>query len=232
MERDAASALAEYGAQFRVDVESFVSREAIDACTSPGVFERAALDALRYTGFIDPSGGSADSMTMAVGHLEGDRAVLDCLRERRPPFAPTDVVAEFSETLKLYRVSEVHGDRYAGEWPREAFRKHGVEYQPAAKPKSDLYLSLLPRLNSGQIDLLDHPRLIAQLAGLERKTARGGRESIDHGPGGHDDLSNVLAGVVAELSQPARRVDGFAAPEIISGWRDQPVSEPVGRWWM
>src|SRR5262249_27623895 len=43
------------------------------------------------------------------------------LRERKPPFSPEDVVAEFSELLKSYRVSKIAGDRYAGEWPLERF---------------------------------------------------------------------------------------------------------------
>jgi hypothetical protein len=34
-------------------------------------------------------------------------------------------------------------------------------------------------------------------SGLERRTARGGRDSIDHAPGGHDDLANAVAGAVA-----------------------------------
>jgi hypothetical protein len=45
--------------------------------------------------------------------------------------------------------------------------------------------------------LLDHPRLVTQLCGLERRTARGGRDSIDHAPGGHDDLANAVAGAAA-----------------------------------
>jgi hypothetical protein len=55
--------------------------------------------------------------------------------------------------------------------------------------------------------LLDHPRAIAQLCSLERRTARGGRDSIDHAPGAHDDLANAVAGVVAE--------------EYRSCWREQ-----------
>ena len=39
-ERDPASAGAEYGAEFRTDVESFVNREAVEACVSIGVRER------------------------------------------------------------------------------------------------------------------------------------------------------------------------------------------------
>jgi hypothetical protein len=68
----------------------------------------------------------------------------------------------------------VTGDRYPGEWPREQFRKLDINYEPAAKPKSDLYRDLLPAINSGTVALLDHPRLVAQLCGLERRTARGG----------------------------------------------------------
>src|SRR6516162_7305236 len=64
----------------------------------------------------------------------------------------------------------------------------------APSPKSSLYTNLLPLLNSNRIELLDHPRLAAQLCGLERRTARGGRDSIDHAPAGHDDLANAVAG--------------------------------------
>lgn len=66
------------------------------------------------------------------------------------------------------------GDRYAGEWPREGFRNRHITYEPSAKPKSDLYRDLLPLLNSGEVDLLDHQHLLTQLVGLERRTARGG----------------------------------------------------------
>ena len=38
-------------------------------------------------------------------------------------------------------------------------------------------------------------RLVNQLCGLERRVSRAGKDSIDHGPGGHDDLANSVAGV-------------------------------------
>ena len=90
----------------------------------------------------------------------------------------------------------VSGDRYGGEWPREAFRKCGIEYATASKAKSDLYRDVLPLLNSDRVELLDLPRLQAQLLGLERRTSRTGRDSVDHGPGGHDDLANAAAGAI------------------------------------
>jgi hypothetical protein len=86
-------------------------------------------------------------------------------------------------------------------WPRERFAQHGVNYQVSDKTKSDLYLELLPLLNAGRVELLDHPKLIAQLCGLERRTARSGRDSIDHGPGQHDDICNAAAGALCAAHQ-------------------------------
>jgi hypothetical protein len=162
-------------------------------------------------------------MTLAVGHREKENevVVVDALRERRPPFSPEDVVAEFCELLKSYRVQRITGDKYAGEWPRERFKHHGVSYEPAAKPKSDLYRDLLPLVNSRRLDLLDEPRLIAQLVGLERRTARGGRDSIDHAPGGHDDLANAVAGLAAS----ARRGSYDSSMAWVSGPYDSAEQE-------
>jgi hypothetical protein len=50
-------------------------------------------------------------------------------------------------------------------------------------------------LCSGEIELLDHPALIDQLAALERRTRSGGRDVVDHPSGGKDDLANAVAGV-------------------------------------
>jgi hypothetical protein len=41
----------------------------------------------------DPSGGSADSMTLCMCHMADDRVVVDCLRERIPPLVPMIVCA-------------------------------------------------------------------------------------------------------------------------------------------
>jgi hypothetical protein len=193
---DEASASAEYGAQFRRDIEGFVSREAVDAVVVPGRRELSPVEGERYFGFCDPSGGSSDSMTLAIAHREHGQAVLDLVREARPPFSPEVVVEEFAETLGRYRVGQVTGDRYGAEWVAERFRKAGISYRPAEKPKSDLYRELLPAINAQTVELLDHPKLIAQLCSLERRTARGGRDSIDHPPKAHDDLANACAGAV------------------------------------
>jgi len=194
-----------------------VPREAVEACVEPGRRELPPVAGLSYHAFVDPSGGSQDAMTLAIAHYENGRVILDALRERRPPFSPEDVVGEHAELLKVYRVPSVTGDRFGGEWPRERFRAHGFSYRVAEKVKSDLYRELLPTLNSNTVELLDHPRLLAQLCGLERRTARGGRDSIDHAPGGHDDLANAVAGAVGEASR-VQRYDEDNRPEGYERW--------------
>jgi hypothetical protein len=201
-ERDPVAAAAEFGAQFRTDLEEFVNRAAVEACVVRGVFERPPHSNIHYVAFIDPSGGSSDAMTMAIAHREGRVVVLDCLRWIPAPFAPNDVCAEFARTLKAYRVHTVQADKYAGAWVEQAFRMVGIRCEQSAAPKSDLYLSLLPTINSGQASLLDDTRLVNELCGLERRTAGSGKDSIDHRPGAHDDLANSVAGVVNRLIEP------------------------------
>jgi hypothetical protein len=162
---------------------------------------------INYQGFCDPSGGSSDSMTLCVGHLDHGRqmVVVDAVREVTPPFSPEQVCELFARELKNYGIDAVVGDRYAGQWPIEQFAKNGIRYEASAAAKSDLYQDLLPLLNSARIELLDHPKLINQLCGLERRTSRGGKDSIDHAPGGHDDVANCVAG----LAQINNRFGGF-----------------------
>lgn len=212
--RDPVAAAAEYGAEFRSDVAAFVSREIVEAAVPRGVFERAPLPGISYTAFADPSGGASDSMTLAIAHREDDRIFLDAVRERKAPFSPESVVREFAALLGRYGLKTVTGDRYAGEWPAEAFARHGITYRPAELPKSDLYVDMLPRLNSGEVELLDIPVLVNQLVGLERRTSRGGRDSIDHAPKAHDDVANAVAGVIVLSKGVERRIIKFT-PELI-----------------
>jgi hypothetical protein len=229
--RDPASAAAEYGAEFRSDIESFVSREVVEACIHSGMYERPPQANMRYVAFVDPSGGSADSFTLAIAHRADEQVLLDAVREVRPPFSPESVSFEFSRLCKTYRISKVTGDRYAGEWPREQFRKHGIGYEVSQSAKSDLYRDLLPLLNSQLVRLLDHSRLVLQLIGLERRTARSGRDSIDHASGGHDDLANCVAGALLSANSVCRKririgvIRGAGACGPVT-WDDP---EPVGR---
>jgi hypothetical protein len=221
--RDAVAASAEFGAEFRSDCDAFVPREVIDRCVAKERIELPFVKGTRYYGFCDPSGGSSDSMTLAIAHRNGiGHAVLDLVRESKPPFSPDNVCREFATTLKSFEISQVCGDAYAGEWPRERFSVHGIRYIPSEKSRSEIYLDFLPLLNSRRADLLDLPRLANQLAGLERRASRGGRESIDHAPGSHDDVANCAAGALVLAESDRSSADpGFL---IVHGKPVQPIA--------
>jgi hypothetical protein len=198
--------------------------------------ERAELpfvEGNRYYGFCDPSGGSSDSMTLAIAHRNNiGHAVLDLIRESKPPFSPDKVCREFANTLKDFRISQVCGDAYAGEWPRERFSVHGIRYIPSEKSRSEIYLDFLPLLNSRRADLLDLPRLANQLAALERRASRGGRESIDHAPGSHDDVANSAAGALVLAEQDRSSANpGFLLASTGPGQPLQPVNTSTPADW-
>jgi hypothetical protein len=208
---DPAWAEAEYGAEWRTDVESFVRMEVLDACIDVAEAERPRDPDGSYFAFCDPSGGSSDSFTLAIAHQEQALGVLDVIREAPAPFSPSEVVGEFSALLRSYGISRVVGDRYAGNWPREAFGLYGITYEPSEFNKSEIYLDVLPMLNGRTVALLDHDVMRRQFLALERKTARGGRDSVDHPRGLKDDVANAVAGVLTlALHAPgATTVPGF-----------------------
>lgn len=196
-ERDAASAQAEYGGEFRDDIESFIHREVLDECTRPEPLTIAPSRRWIYRAFVDPSGGGKDEYTLAIGHEEDDLIVVDCLRAVRGG-SPQQVTRDYAGVLREYGLSTVTGDRYAGAWPGDEFERLGIRYEVADQPKSGLYQDALAALNSKRVQLPPDDRLIQQFQSLERRTTRGGKDNIDHPPGGHDDRANAVAGLIAK----------------------------------
>jgi hypothetical protein len=196
LERDRARNTAELLAEFRTDLESFVALEVVESCIG-SYFEMGPIAGTSYYGFTDPSGGSDDSFSLSIAHRDGERVVVDCVREVKPPLSPENVIAEFVSVLRSYHCHKVTGDRYGGEFPREQFRKRGITYNVSERVKSDIYVDFLPLLNSGRVMLPRSEKLVRQLCSLERTTVRGsGKDTIDHprDRGMHDDLANAVAG--------------------------------------
>jgi hypothetical protein len=50
------------------------------------------------------------------------------------------------------------------------------------------------------VKLPDHARLLRELRLLERRTHPGGKDTVDHPCGGHDDHANAVCGVLRALS--------------------------------
>jgi hypothetical protein len=214
MEADPVAAQAEYFAQFRSDVGSFLDSDAIDRSIEVGRLERPPQPGVSYVAFCDPSGGSHDAMTLGIAHRyvpkpprnwqeeqdqrqQPPRVVLDVCRGIQPPFDPANVVKEFANVLRSYRCSTVVGDRYSAEWVVSSFRQQGIQYKHSELSKSELYLEALPLFMTGCVELLDVRKLTLELQQLERRTARSGKDSVDHPPQGHDDYANSACGAMA-----------------------------------
>ncbi|MGH7393261.1 MAG: hypothetical protein ACREM3_27975 [Candidatus Rokuibacteriota bacterium] len=208
----------EYEAEFAEDLEAFLPAAWVDAAVVPGRHELPRREGVRYVAAVDPSGGGPDAFTLAVVHREGSgaeqRIVHDVMRGRgRVGGGPLDlegVVREFAATVHAYGLSTVIGDRYAGAWVREAFARAGLRYddatvrkngEPVTLDKSTAYLEAEPLFAQGQIEVLDHPQLSRELKMLERRPRAGGRTTVDHPTGGHDDFANALCLAAAVAGQ-------------------------------
>jgi hypothetical protein len=174
-ERDPEAAAAEFGAQFRSDLADYIPREVVEGAVVPDRRELPPVHGVEYVGAIDVSGGSVDSMTMAIAHAGPDNTVvLDLVREARPPFNAEQVTSEFMAEARRYNIARVVGDRFGGEWPREAAARYGVTYEVADRSKSDFYRDCLPLFTSGKVELLDNIRLINQIASRDNSPGLAG----------------------------------------------------------
>ena len=209
---DPDSARSEWGGEFRNDRSAALDSAWIERAVDPGIGERPRLLTLPegcapfYVAFTDPAGGSGkDSWATRVVHAEGDAIIDDALLEIVPPFSTAEAAQRVAHFLKSYGVATVQGDRYAGRWPADALAAHGIAYAESERPKSEIYLECIPLFSSGRVRLLDHARTLTQLRMLERRTRPGGRDSIDHPSGAHDDAANALCGALLAAARSQRQ---------------------------
>jgi hypothetical protein len=116
--------------------------------------------------------------------------------------------------VKSYGIQTVVGDRYSALFTVEGFSRHEITYLASERTKSEICLEALPLLNSGRLELLDDPRLVSQLVRLERRTARSGKDSVDHPPGSHDDVANAASGALVLVKGA---MQDFVASEWLIG---------------
>jgi hypothetical protein len=119
--RDREVAKSEWLGEWR-DLESaFLSAELIKSSVDTGVAVRSPEPGRRYVGFVDPSGGRADSFTAAIAHQEPgptpgavSTIVIDAVYEAKPPFVADQAVANIAALFRQYRISRIVGDNYGG----------------------------------------------------------------------------------------------------------------------
>lgn len=204
MRDDPTAAASEYLGLFRADLQSYLDDATVDAAIMSNRLMLSRDPRIRYVAFADPSAGvvGGDSFTLAVAHQEvGRRVVLDVARTFAPPFQPSEIVRQCVETLSAYGCSTVTGDNYARNWCAEAFQQRGITYMSSSLSKNEIYLEALPLLTASVAELLDIPQLRTQLLLLERRPRAGGRDTVDHPKGAHDDLCNSALGALLLASK-------------------------------
>jgi hypothetical protein len=210
LERDPAAAAAEYLAQFRNDISAFLTRELVDSNTRSEPLTLPPQSGIRYAAFVDVAGGGADEYTLAISHREGERSVIDGIWSDRGD--PAVITGRYAEIMKQYRITRCTGDRYAAEWPRQEYRKHGITMNNSELNRSELYTELTPMLQTGAVELPPDEKTLTQFTLLERRTGRNGKDTIDHGPQGHDDRANAIAGAAWLTKKPT-----VEAPILVVG---------------
>ena len=232
---DPAKAGAEFLGRWREDLSDFIPLDVIEACTDIGIRERPPQRDFSYFAHADAAGGTGqDSFALAIAHREADGIVcLDLVREYKPRFIPAAVIAELAPLLKSYRIFQVRGDSFSGGFHSSEWQRHYIQFTPCDGTTSENYLAALPMLLAGRARLLDNAVLRTQLAGLERRTQAGTRETVTHAAvaSAHDDVATAAAGaLVLANSAGAYNMDGFQPDyvDLDAPNRDQPKYAPYG----
>lgn len=220
IKRDQIKFKAEFYAEFRSDVELFLSEELIDLAMKDSVFELPKRGVI-YKAFVDPSGGRGDSMTLGIAYADDGVVNVIRVKEYMPEFEPDEVVKDFCEIIKQYNCWEITGDNYAAAWVASKFKKNGIVYKKSSLNKSEIYLNGQVLFTTGKLRLPKNKRLKEQLQTLERKPRSGGKDSVDHMQGAHDDLANAACGAAVLIQQnifnTASTEELLARRPIVSG---------------
>ncbi len=205
--RDPVSFATEYGAQFRSDLSGLLDPAMIEAAVNHDrPLELSYRQAVGpYYAFVDVAGGGGkDSYAMAIGHLEGEKVIVDVVRSVRPKFNPEEVTRQYCDLLKDYQINTVQGDKFSGDWASNAYAKFQLGYNRAEKTKSELYLEAEKIFNTGRIEIPNKEPMVSQFGSLVRRVRAGGRDSVDTDSGGQpEDEANVVAGVAVMVALQA-----------------------------
>jgi hypothetical protein len=205
MASDPEAAASEWGGGFRDDISAFLDDATVDAAIDHARPLELPPRGLKYVAFSDASGGRHDAFTLAIAHAEGERFIVDVVRGTKPPFDPSSVVATYAALLKEYGIGKIRADNYAAAWVETAWQAAGIKFERSEVSKSQLYLETLPLFVRQVVSLPDHAVTIRELKSLERRTARSGKDSVDHPRNGHDDHANSVAGVLHALAAPKKK---------------------------
>lgn len=183
---------------FRTDLSAMYDPEMIDkAINYDRPLEIPLVEGVSYKCFVDVAGGGGkDSYSIAIGHLENEKAIVDVVRSQAPKFNPLEITSYYAALVKQYNISKVIGDKFSGDYASNNWAKENISYERSEKTKSELYLEAESPFNTERVDIPSKELAIIQLKNLIRKTRSGGKDSVDTDSGQPEDEANVIAGII------------------------------------
>lgn len=223
MANDPHKANAEFNNIWREDSAECFSLDAVEACIDVGVHERSYVPGTSYTAHVDTALGVAGgaSFTLAIAHRDAgtDIAILDLLRERKPPFVFHEVIAEFAQILKAYGISQIWGDHHAFKLFADEWKKHGIVMKESENSTTENYLRALPLVLGRRARLLDNTTLKNQLLSLEIH-ATDGKEKVECPQNARDDVAVAACCALVAVSKR------FAYDKNYFGWSPEADAPP------
>ena len=190
LKRDPESAQAEYFAEFREQLEAFLSSEAIDRCVDPGLGRGVVEPGVSYVMSVDPA-LMRDSYGYAIGHLESGVVLIDYLKKLRAPVDANGAEDLLKSLVERYRPQGVLCDN-----PSTVQRlKPNIPmiYTPFTRQqKLRIYGALKESINLGLIglpkddDLIDELKALQIRGGVDISAPKAGRIT-------QDDLADCVA---------------------------------------
>jgi Terminase large subunit, T4likevirus-type, N-terminal len=226
-ERDPDNYAAEYEARFLGSGGAFLSSDRIAAAVDERD-ELGRLEALDLLAGLDPGFTNDPFGLVIVGRdpTRPDRLRLACAREWAPAGYSSmgekreieDArLADVVEVCRHYEVTRAVCDQFMAPAIVDYFGQRGIYVDAipmTATSKTLAYQELRERLNLGQLELYEHPDLLAQLRRLKTRYRAGAASVVNPRVGGsHGDLAQALAIAVYAL-----RGSGHGALEASTGY--------------
>ena len=236
MAADPESARSEWGAEFRTDVSSLFDDPVIDdAIDHARPLELPPRGGRRYHAFADASAGRHDAFCSPSGTARARRArrpgSATSSGAARPRSIPRAVAQEYAHLAREYGCSKDHRRQLRWRVGLRCLPRCGIKYERSPLPKSRLVSGSAARTSI--VARFQSPitrYLLRELRGLERRTHRSGKDSVDHGSHGSDDFANALCGALYiamhELRRPKMRMGGIRVDGAIIGTTQNRERQP------
>lgn len=214
-EKDPARYAREYEARFASGVGSVFDAATVREAVRPDTRSTVIVSSNHYVVAIDPA-YVGDTFALVVGHMDGERLVVDQVEGWRgtkaQPIKHAQTLDEVAGIARRYNAT-VALDQYAAEPIAQGLSERGIF--PIRKPwrnelKVDAVTLLRQMFYERRIELPQHSPLVAELLTLEQRLLPSGRPRYEAPPGGSDDYAHALLALAHQLAGGARITGQFS----------------------